>query len=104
VTVLRSNGGRPSLGTRLQIGPDGLLRSEIGDARLAETFADRARKVQASGRSEIYEHGGMEGLIEAVVPPGLDLAVFDGSVAGVGPGDLLAARSNRFPERIKTMG
>jgi xanthine/CO dehydrogenase XdhC/CoxF family maturation factor len=104
VTVLRSVGGRPSLGTRLQIGPDGVLRSEIGDARLAEVFADRARKVRASGRSEIYEDGSMEGLIEAVVPPGLDLAGFDGRVAGVGPGGLQESQSKRLPERIKTIG
>jgi xanthine/CO dehydrogenase XdhC/CoxF family maturation factor len=71
-TVLRSDGGRPGLGTRLQIGPDGVPRSQIGDCRLTEAFADRTRQVLATGRSEIYVRGGMEALIEAVIPAQLD--------------------------------
>jgi xanthine dehydrogenase accessory factor len=86
-TVLHSDRGLPGLGTRLQIGPDGVLRSQVGDARLVEAFADRTRQVLASGRSEIYARGGMEALIEAVLPPRLDVAVFDSAVADIGRGD-----------------
>jgi hypothetical protein len=103
-TVLRSVDGRPGLGSRLQIGPDGVLRSQVGDARLAEAFAGRTRQVLASGRSEIYAHGGMEALIEAVVSPQSDRAIGDLAVADIGRGGLHETRVDMGLEPIKTAG
>lgn len=66
--VLRSGNRRVAVGSRLQIGPDGVVRSQIADERLSRALATRARAVLDSGQSEIHAEGGVEALVEAVVP------------------------------------
>jgi xanthine/CO dehydrogenase XdhC/CoxF family maturation factor len=67
-TVLRSRDPRVLAGARLQIGPDGVVRSQIADDRLSRALATRARAVLDAGQSEVHAEGGVEALVEAVVP------------------------------------
>jgi xanthine dehydrogenase accessory factor len=68
-TILRPGSRRVAVGARLQLGPDGTIRSTIADARLADALASRARAALEAGRSEVYAEGGVEALLEAVIPP-----------------------------------
>jgi xanthine dehydrogenase accessory factor len=68
-TVFRSDIPRVAVGARLQIGPDGALGSTIADPRVAATLAARARTALANRRSEVLAEGGIEALVEAVLPP-----------------------------------
>jgi xanthine dehydrogenase accessory factor len=78
-TVLRHRDRRVAVGARLQIGPDGVVRSQIADERLSRALAIRARAALDSGQSEVHAEGGIEALVEAVVPSP-ELYLF-----GVGP-------------------
>jgi xanthine dehydrogenase accessory factor len=74
--VVRSNNRRVAVGSRLQIGPDDVVRSQIADEGLSRALATQARAVLDSGQSEIYAEGGFEALVEAVVPSP-DIYLFD---------------------------
>lgn len=68
-TILRPSNRRVAVGDRLQIGPDGAVRSTIGEGQLSEALASRARAALESGRSEVFAEGGVEALVEVVIPP-----------------------------------
>jgi xanthine dehydrogenase accessory factor len=78
-TVFRSSNDRTAVGAQVQIDPDGTLRSTVGDPAVGEALTAGARAALHDGRAEVYSGGGVEALLEAIVPPP-HLALF-----GAGP-------------------
>jgi xanthine dehydrogenase accessory factor len=68
-TVFRSTNAGIDVGAQLQIGPDGMIRSTVGDPGVAAALGARARAALLSGRAEVYASGGVEALVEPVLPP-----------------------------------
>lgn len=68
-TVFRSAEGGIPVGAQLQIGPDGLSRSTVGDPGLAAALGARARAALSSGQPEVYVTRGVEALVEPILPP-----------------------------------
>jgi xanthine dehydrogenase accessory factor len=68
-TVFRSADGRIPVGAQLQIGPDDVVRSTVGDAALAAELGARARAALRSRHPEVVATGGVEALVEPILPP-----------------------------------
>jgi xanthine dehydrogenase accessory factor len=68
-TVFRSADGGIAVGAQLQIGPDGDVRASVGDPALAATLGARARAALRSGQPEVVAVGGVEALVEPILPP-----------------------------------